>query len=111
MKKLILPLIFLSITCSGQNYDSLRRVIEEIKVDQYRIELNLDKANEQFSSGTLLMGVGIGASVIGTLLYSINSEDPGPFAPSLMIAGGAAAATGWIIQIDSHKWFGRGRRK
>lgn len=112
MRKYFLFVLFLSgaISSHAQNYDSLKREIEQLRIDYYAIDFTLQKAHEQYSSGTLLLGLGLGASVIGTVLYSLKSEDPGPVAPGLMIAGGATSLIGGIIQIDSHKWFARRKR-
>lgn len=103
--------VLTAFTMKAQNYDSLKRAIHELTLEQNRVDLNMELAHEQFSTGTLVMGLGLGTGAIGALLYFLNKEDPGPVAPGMMIAGGAATVTGWIIQIDSHKWFSRKRHQ
>lgn len=112
MRKYLLIVLFLSgaISSHAQNYDSLKREIEQLKIARHELDFNLQKGHEQYSSGTLLLGLGLGASVLGTVLYSLKSDDPGPIGPGLMIAGGATSLIGGIIQIDSHKWFARRKR-
>lgn len=111
MRFLLILFIAVPWSVNAQNYDSLRQVIKDLQAGQYKIELNLQKANEQYSSGTLLLGIGVATSVIGAMLHT-QSDDPGPAGTSLMIGGGATALVGGIIQIDSHKWIGRaGRRR
>lgn len=112
MKKLVLFILLISsLNSQAQDYDSLRRVINQLTVEQNEIDLRLQRSHEQYSSGTLVMGLGLGAALIGSVLYASQPSDAGPMAPGLMIAGGAAAITGGIIQIDAHKWLVRRHRR
>jgi len=109
-KYLFILLMALSTTAYSQNYDSLRQVIHEISVEQNRIKLNLQLSHEQYSTGTLFIGMGLGLSAIGTIL-KLNTNDPGPMAPAMIVAGGVSTMIGCIIQIDSHKWIRRAGKR
>lgn len=106
----IILLMAVSSVGYSQNYDSLKRVILEVQQSQYQTDFYLQKAHEQYSSGTLILGIGVATAAIGTVLHISSTENNNP-AKGLMIAGGATTVVGGIIQIDSHKWIGRAGRK
>ncbi len=79
--------------------------IKKLEIEIMYIKLNLDKHFREFNTGTVLGIGGLGATLVGTaILYFSESPNVGV---GFLAAGSIAMFAGWIIRIDSHKWFRR----
>lgn len=107
MKYLILLLLVsATVNVNAQNIDSLTQRILKLELNQNHIQLNLAKSHKQFSTGSTLLL--IGALATGAYIHSLKSQDEMPI---LLAVGSGMALAGGVIQIDSHKWIGKGGRK
>jgi len=88
-----------------KNYDSLVRKVMKIDAAINTMHSNLIKSHEEFKAGTIILIGGIVISVVGTQVKQAQSGQP------LVIFGGIVATVGGIIQIDSHKFIGKGARR
>lgn len=68
----------------------------------HQIQLNLAKCHKEYRTGTILMVMGILATVAG---IQAQSSDMG--GKKLIYAGAGLATIGGVIHIDSHKWIAR----
>lgn len=100
--------------CHGQNLDSLNQRILKLEMNQRNIQLNLNKAHKQFSTGTLMVLTGAILTTAGAILTARDNDATSKAKNNnaLLYVGAAMTTTGVVIQIDSHKWIGRaGQRK
>lgn len=95
------------------DYDSLKQKILKMDAAINTIHLNLTKSHKQFKTGTLIMIAGAAMSLVGVQIISKEAGDSNNNydKPHLLYGGLALTTVGTIIQIDSHKWIGRGGRR
>lgn len=118
MKRILfLMLLILPTISQGQDAELKDRILK-LEENQEQIRLNLTKGHKQFSTGTFFLIGGVATTVLATVLYNKgtrnqNSDEQGKIRPSpvLLCIGGGMITAGTVIQIDSHKWIGRGGRK
>lgn len=67
-------------------------------------------AHKQFRTGTALIISGTVLSVVGFLMTKDTPENAAKSPGAFVYIGGGMTLAGGIIQLDSHKWFGRGGR-
>jgi hypothetical protein len=102
MKKLFtIILILASISLKSQTTDSLSYLFEQ----QRNLEQDLKSFNKQYKSGTIMIGIGAGFSVLGGIA-TISSKETSFQGIFLFGAGGLFCLFGTITQIDSHKYLG-----
>lgn len=97
-------------------YDSLKRKVLKMDEAINNMHMNMVDHQDQFKTGTMISVTG----VVVSLLYFVidtnkkNSKTGDPEAvkqPAFIIFGGALVTVGTAIQIDSHKYLGRGGRR
>lgn len=110
MKKTLITLLILtSFASKGQDLDSLKREIIELKLEQEYIKVHLEKHHDQYSLGAGLL---IGGLVMLGVDLAIRNNDDSYDTPAFLIVSSASIVAGTVITIDSHKWIGRaGRRR
>jgi hypothetical protein len=115
MMKNILVLAFIltfPIVSSAQNYDSLVQKIVSLEQRVNTIDLNMRSAHDQFRTGTYFIVAGALATVVAPLIIEgSHTEDSIKSSPMLYVVGGIALTTGVVLQIDAHKFIGRGSKK
>lgn len=108
---IFLLLGFLS-ECRAQSYDSLKARILALEEGQAKVKLNLERAHKQFKFGTMIQAAGV---IVGSAYFikreaddlSTIGNDTGRD-ETLILIGGIMVTVGTVIQIDSHKFIGRG---
>jgi hypothetical protein len=106
----LLAIILLSFSISAQS-------ITELQADLNHIKLSLEQHHKQYKIGSSLIITGLIASSSGMVINVIankpenqsngSSKTDKAISNSLIIVGGGLALAGWIVQIDSHKYFKR----
>ncbi|MDD3771845.1 MAG: hypothetical protein PHC38_04220 [Weeksellaceae bacterium] len=106
----LLATILLSLSISAQS-------ITELQADLNHIKLSLEQHHKQYKIGSSLIITGLIASSSGMVINVIankpenqsngSSKTDKAISNSLIIVGGGLALAGWIVQIDSHKYFKR----
>lgn len=113
--KTILTIILATVSLSvfSQNLDSLNQKILKMDLAINSIHYNMDKSHKQFRTGSMFLLAGLVASAVGTFVVNNNTpDDPKNInKPVLLSVGIGLTAVGGIIQLDSHKWIGRGGRR
>lgn len=107
---ILLATFLLSLSISAQS-------ITELQSDLNHIKLNLEQHHKQYKTGSGLIITGLIASSTGIVLNAIankpenqsneSSNTDQAISNGLIIVGGGLALAGWIVQIDSHKYFKR----
>jgi hypothetical protein len=76
------------------------------------IHFNMVKSQSEFRTGTFLLVAGTALSIAGALIktdkdsYGVTKNNGAFF-----FIGTGIATIGTIVQIDSHKWIGRGQKR
>lgn len=97
----------------AQDLDSLKQKILKMDIAINAMHYNMTKAHKQFRTGTYMMIAGTVATIIGTMVLSEQAIDGNNNRdqPTLLYVGAGLMTAGGVIQIDSHKWLGRGGRR
>lgn len=90
--------------------DSLKEKILKMDVAINALHHNMVNAHKQFRTGTALIISGTVLSVVGFLMTKDTPENAAKSPGAFVYIGGGMTLAGGIIQLDSHKWFGRGGR-
>lgn len=104
MKTLIL-IILSAGALVGQDLDSLKRAVVELRAGQQQINLRLEKSHKQFRLGTSLIAAGVLASAADLLVMRSGRDIGDKVAPKpiLTYVGTVLTTAGVIIQIDAHR--------
>ena len=88
--------------------DSLKMFELRLKQLEYKtnnIQSCLKYCHSQFKTGTTFIVIGLCAEVLGTAMLLTKSEFH-TLGQGLTFCGGVVVFTGWIFQIDSHRYIG-----
>ena len=113
MKTLSL-LLLCCISAYGQQseLDSLKEKILKMDAAINTIHLNMVRSHNEFKTGTFLIIGGTALIVAGVLIRKDKDGEVVRESNNALVHIGAGVTTiGTIIQIDSHRWLGRGGRK
>ena len=109
-----LSLSFLMIICFGSALSA--QSVADLQADLNNVKTNLELHHKQFKTGTNLIVAGIISASVGSLLATIDAtnEDKNKasktvrtLSTTVVIVGSGLSLAGWIVQLDSHKYFKR----
>lgn len=104
----------IAINCHAQaDYDSLKQKVLNMDVAINAIHHNMMHSHKEFKAGTSLIILGTIMTIAGSLILqdkdgTVTRTNKNP---TLIYLGTGVVTIGTIIQIDSHKWIGRGGRE
>ena len=101
-------LLLFSIAASGQNLDSLKREVLELKLETQDINFRIKSADQQFRAGILVSTLGYSITIAGGLMLGRSNDQLGQ---ALLVTGGITGATGTYILVDSFRVLSGKRRK
>jgi len=72
------------------------------------IKYHLLQSHKEFKTGTILFGLGLSSTLIGTIILMGSDSQSNNKSPMIIISCGSLLMfSGFIVQMDSHKWIGK----